>query len=385
MFLLPLRFCCVLEFGTGKYSSRYRRHISTTFSCNKQRASHVLQSKSDFDNCDKREGCDTDSFLHEDVSLIVKNILSKRKASNEESEVKKTQNLSYENLQKNLDAIKWDSDAMIHRQRMQFAVESKEHGEKMTSESLGLVVDSLQSDMREVTKALFRKTFPIEDVYLDSYHSDVDALRTAREMEETVSLTGRPDPSIPKSDIPCCGCGATLHCQDPMIPGFLACEKFKSLTRKEMKSILCHRCFLIWHYKLYMNVKVPSNIYPQILQQINQSRAIVVLVVDLFDMKNSIFANILRYIGTHRPLYVVGNKVDLIPKDSDGYLDRLYTALVDACVSAGLNPTGKNIRHISLVSAKTGYGIESLITRLMTEWRLKGIVLLLMCLHIVIV
>ena len=84
------------------------------------------------------------------------------------------------------------------------------------------------------------------------------------------------------------------------------------------------------------------------------------------------FKDLLKYIGTNRPLFIVGNKVDMIPMDSPRYLAHTKQALLDVCEMAGLNPTGNNIQHVCLVSAKTGYGIEDLVTKLMTSWQLKG-------------
>ena len=34
--------------------------------------------------------------------------------------------------------------------------------------------------------------------------------------------------------------------------------------------------------------------------------------------------------------------------------------------------TTNYVKHVQLVSAKTGYGIEELVTKLMTEWHRKG-------------
>ncbi|KAL8613074.1 hypothetical protein ACOMHN_035015 [Nucella lapillus] len=210
----------------------------------------------------------------------------------------------------------------------------------------------------------------IEDIFLDDEVPSAHALQ--RQAKKKQKIKGTPDPSIPVSDVPCSGCGAELHCQDPVIPGYMPSEKFKCLTRKDMRTSVCQRCFLIQAYNMFLNVRVSAETYPQILKEIKRTKSLVVVVVDLFDMKNSVFENLLTHIGTNRPLFIVGNKVDLIPRDSKGYLERTRQTLIDMCNSAGLNPTGKNIKHVCLVSAKTGYGIEHLVTKLMTAWQLKG-------------
>jgi len=67
------------------------------------------------------------------------------------------------------------------------------------------------------------------------------------------------------------------------------------------------------------------------------------------------------------PIYIIGNKVDLLPRDAVGYLDRIKQSLLNLCEERGVTA-----QHIALVSAKTGYGIEKLISRLLRDWKLKG-------------
>ena len=95
------------------------------------------------------------------------------------------------------------------------------------------------------------------------------------------------------------------------------------------------------------------------------------LVLDVLDLPNSIFKGFPDIVGKHRPFYVVGNKVDLLPKDCTGYLNRTKEMIGRYVEEYGL-ATGSNIRHIALVSAKTGYGIEELVTKLLVDWGRKG-------------
>ena len=55
--------------------------------------------------------------------------------------------------------------------------------------------------------------------------------------------------------------------------------------------------------------------------------------------------------------------MDLLPKDSAGYLEEARRSLAaGVAASAGLGAA--NVRHVALVSAATGYGVEELITRI---------------------
>jgi hypothetical protein len=46
--------------------------------------------------------------------------------------------------------------------------------------------------------------------------------------------------------------------------------------------------------------------------------------------------------------------------------------LFEECEKVGLNPSGRNIKNICVVSAKTGYGIENLVSHLMVNWKYNG-------------
>ncbi|KAB0390707.1 hypothetical protein E2I00_019671 [Balaenoptera physalus] len=98
-------------------------------------------------------------------------------------------------------------------------------------------------------------------------------------------------------------------------------------------------------------------------------------------------------------LIVLGNKVDLLPQDTPGYRQRLRERLWDDCARAGLlpppgyrrsqHPSGDRprdgeenanlsprsrtvLRDVRLISAKTGYGVEELISALQRSWRYRG-------------
>lgn len=60
----------------------------------------------------------------------------------------------------------------------------------------------------------------------------------------------------------------------------------------------------------------------------------------------------------------------MITQDSPDYLKRLEESLIKCAVEAGMIEA--NILHTALISAKTGYGVEELITSIFNLWRAKG-------------
>lgn len=188
---------------------------------------------------------------------------------------------------------------------------------------------------------------------------------------DTIDFFGSPDPRVPRSKVPCSGCGALLHCQDEAIPGYMPSQRFTAIPTHKLPGEICQRCVLLKNHNVALNVAVKPEDYRLLLEQIRLVDALIVVVVDITDLPGSILSNIGDIVGTHRPLYLVGNKVDLLPKDATGYLKRAKEMLLTACKEAGL-VTEHEIRHTCLVSAKTGYGIEELVTKLMLDWSRKG-------------
>ncbi len=191
---------------------------------------------------------------------------------------------------------------------------------------------------------------------------------------------GSPDPSIPMSKIPCGGCGAMLHCQSPSIPGYLPSEIFTICQTYDLRGKICQRCRFLREHDVALNVNISPEDYPKVISVIRDQIAMVVLVVDLVDFPCSIWPGLLDIIGTKRPVCVVGNKVDLIPKDSKGYLDHIKKCLITELEKTGVDRA--NIKHVSLISATTGFGVEELITKIQNSWGTRGDVYLLGCTNV---
>lgn len=184
-------------------------------------------------------------------------------------------------------------------------------------------------------------------------------------------IYGTPDAEIPISNISCSGCGALMHCMAPEVPGYLPSEKFKQLSEEDkLKKAICHRCFLLTHHQKALNVTMSKEEYRKIVSRIKSEKALVLLIVDLLDLPDSIIPDLPQLVGKNKHIVVLGNKVDLLPGDSQNYLQRIRRQLTQYCTDAGI-PT-KESKDVHLISAKTGYGIENLITKLQASWKYKG-------------
>lgn len=232
-------------------------------------------------------------------------------------------------------------------------------------------IEELLEEEMEAEKPLETKKSP------KNWLQDYELYDEENEDEETYGIS---DPSVPASDVPCPGCGALLHCIDGSIPGYLPSELFKGKKSAELKTMNCQRCHFLINYDTAINVTVNPEDYIKILSTIKDKFALAILMVDLLDFPCSIWPGITEILGRKRPIFLVGNKVDLLPKDSPDYLNHIKDCLKHHTINLGFQE--KHIKHVALISAKTGYGVEELITKLHDEWKYKGDVYLIGCTNV---
>lgn len=181
---------------------------------------------------------------------------------------------------------------------------------------------------------------------------------------------GTPDADEPVSDTCCSGCGAVLHCTAPHVPGYLPSEKYKTLLQEGgLSEATCQRCHLLTHHHKALSLQVSRDQFWAVVWQIRPHQALVLLIVDLLDLPDSVVPHLPELVGANKHVVVLGNKVDLLPGDSPNYLQRIKRQLAQYCRDAGF---GDQVTDIHLISAKTGYGIENLISSLQKSWRYKG-------------
>ncbi|KAK8399310.1 hypothetical protein O3P69_003431 [Scylla paramamosain] len=140
-----------------------------------------------------------------------------------------------------------------------------------------------------------------EDTY--DLPNDILLEKEAADLHLIKEQQGSADPKCPVSDVPCGGCGAFLHCQQPSLMGFVPKELFAGCNSGELRSILCQRCYFLKVHKTALNVQVDPNMYAKLLEPIKQKKALVLLVVDLLDAPCSIWPNIMDIIGD---IYIIG-------------------------------------------------------------------------------
>ncbi|XP_066474388.1 nitric oxide-associated protein 1 [Tiliqua scincoides] len=225
--------------------------------------------------------------------------------------------------------------------------------------------------------------------------------RRGKPPREAQRVTGRPDPSVPSSGVSCSGCGAELHCRDPASPGYLPSEKYLSLVgsgelqeegagaqqrrQQALEGTVCQRCWLLVHHRRALQVQVSQEEYRRLVSAALRGPPrhgrppLVLCMVDVLDLPDSLLPNLPELVGDQAHVFVLGNKVDMLPGDSPHYLKRLRQRLLETCVSVGLveprqpsQTPSQRVMDVHLLSAKTGYGVEELISKLQRSWKFNG-------------
>nr|XP_015200543.1 PREDICTED: nitric oxide-associated protein 1 [Lepisosteus oculatus] len=231
---------------------------------------------------------------------------------------------------------------------------------------------ALEIQMRLLEDTVLDQDQDVQEMDIEFHDAGFPLPKLTSKRKKSQKIYGTPDKEIPFSDNSCSGCGARMHCTDPILPGYVPSEKYKQLIKEDkMDRAVCQRCFLLVHHQKSLNIQVSKEEYRNVVSRIRQEKALVLFIVDLLDIPDSIIPDLLELVGKNKTIVVLGNKIDLLPGDSDCYLKRIKRQLFAYCVDAGIT-LGDGTKDVHLISAKTGYGIENLISSLQRSWKYKG-------------
>lgn len=148
----------------------------------------------------------------------------------------------------------------------------------------------------------------------------------------------------------CAGCGASLQSEDPERSGYVPA---KALEREE---VICRRCHRIRHYNEVSATERTADDYRLILEQIASQNALVVFIVDVFDLEGSWVPGLPRFIDRN-PLLLVVNKIDLLPTAAKR--ERLTNWLRHSLREWGVQPV-----DIALCSVKKNIHVDRVVEKI---------------------
>ena len=187
------------------------------------------------------------------------------------------------------------------------------------------------------------------------------------------------DPKFIRTKSSCNGCGALLQCNDKKNEGFVDARKFRLLSKQELNYTICYRCEFLKAKNKLVNLNIGSFDYDNlVLKKItSEKKAHVVILIDLLDLPNSIYdgwANLIQD-KSSVDIIILGNKFDLLPNTGPKFEHHIIKCLSYQCLKKGLK--GPQIKHVDLVSAKTGFNVERIISKFFEFWNDEGDVYLL--------
>lgn len=152
-------------------------------------------------------------------------------------------------------------------------------------------------------------------------------------------------------ELRCIGCGAIIQTTDTNEVGYT----LQSALKKGLESgeLYCQRCFRLRHYNEIAPVSLTDDDFIRLLNQLGKVNALVVYVVDVFDVTGSLIPGLHRFVGNN-PVLLVGNKEDLLPRSLRR--SKLRDWLRQQVNQAGIRPV-KTV----LVSAKKNHQIDALL------------------------
>ncbi|SET62097.1 hypothetical protein SAMN05216389_11762 [Oceanobacillus limi] len=157
-----------------------------------------------------------------------------------------------------------------------------------------------------------------------------------------------------QEEIYCQGCGVSIQTSDPDSLGYTP----KSSLDRE--TVLCKRCFRLKHYNEIQDVSMTDDDYLKMVSTIRDTDALVVHVIDIFDVSGSLIKSLPRIVGNN-PILLVGNKMDLLPKSTNHRKLKQW-------LRSSAKEAGYKVKDVALISSVKGHGMEEL-TELMEIYR----------------
>ncbi|GAB2024916.1 ribosome biogenesis GTPase YqeH [Lactovum odontotermitis] len=160
-----------------------------------------------------------------------------------------------------------------------------------------------------------------------------------------------------QEELRCIGCGAIIQSENPEALGYVP----KATLDKEGITVYCQRCFRLRNYNEIAPASLSDDDFRRILLGIADKDALVVNVIDVFDLNGSMISGLSRYVGKNN-LFLVANKRDILPKSVN---DVKLTEWIKKQAKA----SGIKAKDILVMSAKREYDVYTLLELIETYRR----------------
>lgn len=151
------------------------------------------------------------------------------------------------------------------------------------------------------------------------------------------------------SDTYCGGCGAKIQTTDKTKPGYISDHL---LSEKPSEALICQRCFRIKNYSESFPYEVSNSEFLDVVERLKNEDALIVKIVDIFDFSGS-FVPAMKRMTNNNDILLVGNKVDLLPKN-------VKPSKILNWLKLMLKTQGFDVLDSVLISAKYGDNLDML-------------------------
>lgn len=150
----------------------------------------------------------------------------------------------------------------------------------------------------------------------------------------------------------CIGCGVKLQSNDPNQPGYVK----EIVLIENGDNVYCKRCHDVMHHnKKYEDVNDIEGYYNKI-KNIKNTKSLILLLVDIFDINNSFIPKLATYVGKNEVLVLV-NKIDIIPKS-------MKLKNIEEYVRNLSKKNNLNVIGVMMMSAKNPKDCEKVVERI---------------------
>ena len=177
-----------------------------------------------------------------------------------------------------------------------------------------------------------------------------------------------------KKLLKCPGCGAQLQGDNMDRAGYINASELRRGLAALLSSVStvsesprhpphCERCKTLVEFTAASNISVPQEAYEHLMKELSRRRACVLVVADLTELPFSIPRDLPAIIGDRHHFYIAANKPTCWCPTGTGSARALAAAVLAAAESRGL--PRELVRDVFLVSSRTDYGIEQMISALL--------------------
>ena len=167
-----------------------------------------------------------------------------------------------------------------------------------------------------------------------------------------------------KEEYQCIGCGAAIQTEHADEAGYLPASALEKGLEND--NFYCQRCFKLRHYNELQDLTINDDVFLEKLSEIsNDEDALVINVVDIFDVEGSLINGLTRFVG-NQPIVVAANKFDLLPKVTKENRVKHWLKQV-------LHQNGLRVEDVFLISATKKQTLEPLIDLIEREVQTRNI------------